>query len=203
MSASLNGFVSMLALGLAACTLQNAVAARALGVSRLLSLVDDSTSTFIFGLELCSVTLLSTAAHYFLNYYLLSRLPFADYIRPLAIVLCMAVSFFIVFFFVIKLTPIKKVDMAVNLMPPAAFSVPSFATILLTSSNRYGLISSLVYALGSSIGYVIAVALVTEGQRKLKNSAIPLSFKGLPVTLLYLAGLALGIYGLSGYTFVF
>lgn len=195
------GFTVVLSMGVVAVTVQNAVFARALGVSRLLSLVDDTTSTAIFGVQLTAVSVLGTLGHYYLNMYVLSKLSFADYIRPLAVIICMSAAFLIVFFFSIKLTPYKHVATAVDMMPGAAFNVTVFATILLTASNRYDLISSLVYAVGSSAGFILAVLLVTEGQRKLRNSNIPQAFKGLPVTLLYLAGLALAIYGLTGFSF--
>jgi hypothetical protein len=44
---------------------------------------------------------------------------------------------------------------------------------------------------------------VTEGQRKLQNRSMPSAFKGLPATLLFLAGLSLAVFGLTGYTFSF
>ena len=47
---------------------------------------------------------------------------------------------------------------------------------------------------------VMAVVLVAEGQRRLRNRRIPMSFRGLPITLLYLGMLALAIYGFTGHT---
>ncbi|MEG0751448.1 MAG: Rnf-Nqr domain containing protein [Oscillospiraceae bacterium] len=195
------GFAAVFSMAVVAITVQNAVFARALGVSRLLSLVDDTTSTAIFGLQLTVITVLGTLGHYFLNLYILSLLPFGEYLRPLSIVLCMSVSFLLVFFLTIKLTPYKYVGKAVDMLPASTFNVIVFATILLTSASRYDLASSLIYAVGTSGGYLLAVLLVTEGQLKLRFSNIPIAFKGLPVTLLYLSGLALAIYGLTGYTF--
>ena len=40
---------------------------------------------------------------------------------------------------------------------------------------------------------------VTEGQRKLQGRTVPNTFRGLPVTLLYIAVLALAIYGFTGH----
>ena len=48
--------------------------------------------------------------------------------------------------------------------------------------------------------YPLAVVLVAEGQRRLRNRRIPMSFRGLPLTLLYLGMLALAIYGFTGHT---
>ena len=54
--------------------------------------------------------------------------------------------------------------------------------------------------LGSAVGYAAALVLVSEGQRKIQNRNVPASFRGLPVTLVYIGVLALAIYGLTGHT---
>ena len=76
-------------------------------------------------------------------------------------------------------------------------------TLILTTSRQLPLLGTIGFAIGTSIGYVLAVFLVTEGQRKLQNDDMPAAFKGLPATLLYLAGLAFAVYGLTGYSFSF
>ena len=60
-------------------------------------------------------------------------------------------------------------------------------------------VSSFFFVTGSALGYVLAVLVVTEGQRKLQNRNVPAPFKGLPVTLLYIGVLALAIYGFTGH----
>ena len=45
-------------------------------------------------------------------------------------------------------------------------------------------------------------AVVAEGQRRLRNRRIPMSFRGLPITLLYLGMLALAIYGFTGHSVI-
>ena len=59
------------------------------------------------------------------------------------------------------------------------------------------------FAIGSGLGYVLAVQVVAEGQRKLDHARVPEMFRGLPVTLLYIGILALAIYGLTGHTVTF
>ena len=64
------------------------------------------------------------------------------------------------------------------------------------------LFSTVCYSIGMGVGFVLSVLLVTEGQRKIQTSNTPVAFRGLPVTLLYIAGFALAVYGLLGYTFL-
>ena len=80
---------------------QNAVFTRALGVSRLVKLVDDTTvDSLTFGALLCAVQLISAPLGYFVNLWL-AQYPYRMYIRPLVMVLCSTVAFFIVLLVVV------------------------------------------------------------------------------------------------------
>ena len=61
---------------------------------------------------------------------------------------------------------------------------------------------SLGFGLGSGIGYVLAVLLVTEARHRLRSKAIPKAFRGLPITLVYIGVLALAIYGFTGHSVI-
>lgn len=184
-----------------AITVQNAVLARGLGISRLISLVDDTTDTVVFSILLTATTTISGLLYYFLYHYVIAGQPGEIYIRTLAIVLCMSVAFLIVFVLSVKLMPYDLVGKAAEAMPIATFNCMVFGTVVLSLSAALDLLGTVIFSIGSSVGFTLAVLLVTEGQRKLQNRDIPAAFKGLPATLLYLAGLAVAVYGLTGYTF--
>ena len=59
-----------------------------------------------------------------------------------------------------------------------------------------------VFLLGSGLGYVLAVLLVTEARHRLRSRAIPKAFRGLPITLVYIGVLALAIYGFTGHSVI-
>ena len=82
----------------------------------------------------------------------------------------------------------------------ATFNCSILGTLLLTSTGGYTLVQSLGFSLGSALGYVLAVVLVNEGQRKIQSRSLPATFRGLPITLIYIGILALAIYGFSGHT---
>lgn len=190
-----------LLLALTAITVQNAVFARALGVSRLLSLVDDTTHTAVFSVLLIVCSTLANVAYYFLNNLYLKDIPSYRYFRPLGIVLCISVVFIVVFVLAVKLFPYRLVGKAAESMPMAAFNSMVIGTILLSSTSNLNLIETVVFSVASALGFTFAVLLVTEGQRKLQNRDMPAAFRGLPSTLLYLGILAMAIYALAGHTF--
>ena len=195
--------VSFFTLALAAVTIQNAVLARALGVSRLLSLVDDTTDTLIFGILLTGVTVLSNILHFIADRLWLRNFRYSDHVRPLVLVVCMSVAFFAVLMLAVKFAPYGYVEKAASVLPSATFNCLVIGTLLLTSTKGLSALAGIGFGIGSGVGYVLAVLLVTEGEKKLQNSEMPAAFKGLPATLLYLAGLALAVYGLTGYSFSF
>lgn len=181
---------------------QNAIFTRALGVSRLVKIVDDgSVELFKFGALLTAVQLISSLLSFFAGRALMAlTLPYKAAFLPLVLVLCSAIAFFIV---LLVLVLPKKRALAkdyVMLLPMATFNCSILGTLLLTSTGGYTLVQSLGFSLGSALGYVLAVVLVNEGQRKIQSRSLPATFRGLPITLIYVGILALAIYGFSGHT---
>ncbi len=199
----LNAIENFFVIALAAITLQNIVFSRAIGVSELMSLIDDTTSTFIFGTLLTSVNIISGILYYFFYTEVVSKNDFSIYLRPISMVACTFIAFIAVYIIAVKFAAYENINKCVQAMPLATFNCTVIGTLLLTTSRQFTLIGTIGFNLGSSIGYILAVILVTEGRRKIKLSEVPAAFRGLPVMLLYIAGLALAVYGLTGYSFSF
>ena len=136
---------------------QNAVFTRALGVSRVVKLVDDGTvDTVMFGSLLCAVQLISAPLGYFASGWI-SQLPYRDYIRPLVFLGCAAVAFFVVLLGVALLGGRIAAKDYVELLPMATFNCCVLGTLLLTTLGGYTLAQTLAFSLGTSVGYVLAV----------------------------------------------
>ena len=75
-------------------------------------------------------------------------------------------------------------------------------TLLVAASQNYNLLQSIGFGFGSGLGYVLAVLLVTEARHRLRSKAIPETFRGLPITLVYIGVLALAIYGFTGHSVI-
>ena len=80
------------------------------------------------------------------------------------------------------------------LVAPLAFYAGRFIAPLANRAQGFGL--------GSGLGYLLAVLLVTEARHRLRSRAIPSAFRGLPVTLVYIGVLALAIYGFTGHSVI-
>lgn len=182
---------------------QNAVFTRALGVSRLVKLVDDNAvDSLTFGALLCSIQLISAPLGFYAN-RLLEEYPYRTYVRPLAMILCSAIAFFIVLFAVVLCFRMNGARKIVAVLPMATFNTCVLGTMIISSVQSLTLLQTVGFALGSGVGYVLAVQLVTEGQKKLQNEQVPATFRGLPIMLLYIGILALAIYGFTGHIVAF
>ncbi len=203
MSAVIESLTTFFFYSVLAVFAQNAVFSRALGVSRLIKLVDDtSISSILFCVCLCVIQLISAPLAFLCNKYFLSLLSWRAMIRPLVMLLCSAAALGIVVVAVgaLKLPYASKVA---QVLPMATFNCAVMGCLFLTTSQNFTFMQTMGFALGSGLGYTLAVMAVTEGQRKLKQRSVPNTFQGLPVTLLYIAVLAMAIYGFTGHMAAF
>lgn len=180
---------------------QSAIFTRGLGVSRLVQLVgDDRTSSALFGLLLCVTQILVAPVSWWAG-GLLSHLENRAQLRPLVYLACIAVICLgeLVLLRIIH-RPICR--QMIRILPLAAVNSCVLGTVLVARTQSFSLWQSLGFGFGSGLGYMLAVLLVTEARNRLRSKAIPSTFRGLPITLIYIGVLALAIYGFTGHSVI-
>ena len=180
---------------------QNAVFTRSLGVSRLVQLVgDERTSSWWFALMLCITQVLVAPLAYFAGSFI-APLPNRAQLRPVMYLTCIA-AVCLFELLVLKLAKGPRSGQLIRILPVAAVNSGVLGTVLVERTQSFTLEQSLGFGLGSGLGYLLAVMLVTEAQNRLRSRAIPEAFRGLPVTLIYIGMLALAIYGFTGHSVI-
>ena len=180
---------------------QNAVFTRSLGVSRLVQLVgDERTSSWWFALMLCITQVLVAPLVYFAGSFI-APLPNRAQLRPVMYLTCIA-AVCLFELLVLKLGKGPRSGQLIRILPVAAVNSGVLGTVLVERTQSFTLEQSLGFGLGSGLGYLLAVMLVTEAQNRLRSRAIPEAFRGLPVTLIYIGVLALAIYGFTGHSVI-
>ena len=180
---------------------QNAVFTRSLGVSRLVQLVgDERTSSWWFALMLCITQVLVAPLAYFAGSFI-APLPNRAQLRPVMYLTCIA-AVCLFELLVLKLAKGPRSGQLIRILPVAAVNSGVLGTVLVERTQTFTLEQSLGFGLGSGLGYLLAVMLVTEAQNRLRSRAIPEAFRGLPVTLIYIGVLALAIYGFTGHSVI-
>ena len=192
MSAVMNTIGVAFAYAVLALFAQNAIFTRGLGVSRLIQLVgDERTSSWWFALLLCVTQTLVAPLAYFAGSQIVD-LPYRAQLRPLLYLACVAV---VCIFEHAILRAVKgpRSGLLIRILPIAAVNSGVLGTVLEQSMG---------FGLGSGLGYLLAVMLVTEAGNRLRSKAIPEAFRGLPITLIYIGVLALAIYGFTGHSVI-
>lgn len=180
---------------------QNAVFTRSLGVSRLVQLVgDERTSSWWFALMLCVTQVLVAPLVYFAGSFI-APLPNRAQLRPVMYLTCIA-AVCLFELLVLKLAKGPRSGQLIRILPVAAVNSGVLGTVLVERTQSFTLEQSLGFGLGSGLGYLLAVMLVTEAQNRLRSRAIPEAFRGLPITLIYIGVLALAIYGFTGHSVI-
>lgn len=180
---------------------QNAIFTRGLGVSRLVQLVGDKrTSSWWFALMLC-ITQVLVAPLAFYAGRLLAPLPNRAQLRPVVYLACIA-AVCLFELVVLKLAKGPRSGQLIRILPIAAMNSGVLGTVLVERTQSFTLEQSIGFGLGSGLGYLLAVMLVTEADRRLRSEAIPEAFRGLPITLIYIGVLALAIYGFTGHSVI-
>ena len=177
---------------------QNAIFTRGLGVSRLIQLVgDERTSSWWFALMLCVTQMLVAPLAFFAGSWVTGRAQ----LRPLVYLGCVALV--CVFeHLVLRIFKGPRSGLLLRILPIAAVNSCVLGTVLVERTQSFTLPQSLGFGLGSGLGYLLAVMLVTEAGNRLRSRAIPEAFRGLPITLIYIGVLALAIYGFTGHSVI-
>lgn len=201
MKAVLDVAVTFFSYAVLAMFAQNAIFSRALGVSRLVQLVGDSkTSSWLFGLLLC-VTQVLVAPLAWYAAQLTAALPLRAALRPLVHILCVCIVCGAEWL-ALQWKAIPWRERMLRILPAAALNSCVLGTVLVAQTQSFTLAQAAGFGLGSGLGYILAVMLVTEEQRRLRSRAIPAAFRGLPITLIYIGVLALAIYGFTGHSVI-
>lgn len=181
---------------------QNAVFTRGLGVSRLIRLInDDAIGTFQFWAFLTVIELLAAPMGWFVLTQVQPDIPtdFRAAFRPFLYLVCALIAYILVYI-VLHFLPLRRKKSLKKMLPLATFNTSVLGTLLICGVQGYTLPQYMGFAFGTSLGYLMAVMLVDEAERRLRNAAVPTFLKGMPITLIYIGVISLAIYGFTGHS---
>ena len=147
-----------------------------LGVSKKLDSAVGMSSAVIF------VMLLATAVTWPIYTYLLAPQGL-DYLQTIVFILVIAALVQLVEFILKKyMKPLYR-SLGVYL-PLITTNCAVLGCTLLNIENHYGFVESLINALGSGLGFMLAMVLFAGVRSKMETVEFPKSFQGIPITLI-------------------
>ena len=192
----MNSTTSIVAILLAGILTNNMVLSRFMGICPFLGVSKKVNTAFSMSVAVTLVMVAATAVTHPIYTFLLK--PFnLEYLQTIAFILVIAALVQLIEIVLKKY--IKPVYNALGIYLPLITTncaVLGITTINIDDGLNFGL--SIVNALGAGIGFMIAMILFAGVRSKIETADIPEFLKGLPITLIAAAIVALSFLGFAG-----
>lgn len=154
--------------------------------------------TLIVGALLTGIVTVSSIPAYFLNGLFKSHAAFVPYMTLSFLLLNGAV--FLGFYFGIRRFLPKLFSTMEKFLPFYGVNCVTLGTLLIAARLSSGtkFLSFFGYCFGSGVGFTIALLIMWSIRQKMSLSHTPKTFRGLPITLIYLGIVSLALFGLIG-----
>ncbi|MDO5649914.1 MAG: RnfABCDGE type electron transport complex subunit A [Gallicola sp.] len=174
----------------------NYVLAQFLGICPLIGVSTKVETAIGMGAAVTFVITIASVVTYFIQIYLLNTLGL-EYLQTIIFILVIA-------------TLVQFVEMVLKKMSPNLYSALGVFLPLITTncvvlgvaianiSEGFNLIETVASAIGSSIGFVVAIVLLASIREKMELADVPESFKGIPIALVAIGLMAMAFFGFAG-----
>ncbi|WP_346704346.1 electron transport complex subunit RsxA [uncultured Agathobaculum sp.] len=187
----------ILSLAVASILVNNYILVQFLGCCSFFGVSKKTDTAIGMGMAVVFVMALSSAVTWAVQYFILEPLNL-QYMQTIAFILVIA-------------TLVQFVEMFMKKSMPALYSALGIFLPLITTNcavlgaaisnidNGYSFIGSMVYGVGSGLGYTLAIVLFSSIRERLDaTSKCPKCFEGFPIALVSAALLAMSFMGFSG-----
>ncbi len=175
---------------------QNFIFMRFLGLCPFFGLTNDMDSSIGMGGAVTFVTVMASVVSYFVYYFVLIPLG-VEYLQTIAFILTIAVFVQLVEIYLKKMIPNLYKVMGIYL-PLITTNCMILGVTLLNIQEGYSLLETIFFAFGSSIGFTLAMILMTAIRIRIADSNIPSFFKGAPIVFIAASFIAIAFMGLQG-----
>ena len=192
----MNSTTSIVAILLAGILTNNMVLSRFMGICPFLGVSKKVNTAFSMSIAVTLVMVIATAATHPIYTYLLAPYGF-EYLQTVVFILVIAAIVQLIEIVLKKY--IKPIYNALGIYLPLITTncaVLGITTINIDDGLGFGL--SLINALGAGIGFMLAMILFAGVRSKLDTADVPEFLKGLPITLIAAALVALSFLGFAG-----
>jgi len=181
---------------LVAVLVNNVVLMRFLALCSYIGMTSDVGQSVGMGFAVTFVTVLATAATWPIYHFILVPLGLT-FLQILIFILVIASLVQLVEFYLKKNIPGLYAAMGIYL-PLITTNCAILAVTFENISFKYSFIESIVYAVGVSIGYLLAMVLLAGLRDRMKSSPVPKFLQGTPILFIATALIGIAFMGFSG-----
>jgi len=187
---------SLLAIMLTSVLVNNYVLSKFLGICPFLGVSKKANQAAGMGMAVIFVMLLSTAVTWPIQTFVLARYDL-EYLRTIVFILVIAALVQLVEIVLKRYIPTLHASLGIYL-PLITTNCAVLGVTINNVNDGYDFIESMVNSLGCGLGFLLAMVLFAGVRMRLEEAKTPRSFKGLPITLISAAIVALSFFGFSG-----
>ena len=191
------GLTEVLSLAVAAVLVNNYILVQFLGCCSFFGVSKKTDTAIGMGMAVIFVMALASAVSWAVWYFILDPLGL-DYMQTVAFILVIAALVQFVEMFLRKSVPSLYNALGIYL-PLITTNCAVLGAAISNIDNSYSFIGSMVYGVGSGLGYTLAIVLFSSIRERLDaTSKCPKCFEGFPIALVSAALLAMSFMGFSG-----
>lgn len=184
--------MSLITLFFTSILVENIILTKFLGLCPFLGMSNKEEGALSMGIAITVVMTIASFITYLIYHYLL--IPYdIEYLKVIVFILVIASIVQIIEILIRKFLP-KVYDLFGIYLPLITTNCAILGVVLLNTTKDYNLLESLVFALGSSMGYMLVLYIFSNIRERIEDSPIPKAFKGIPIALIT-AGIIAIIFG--------
>lgn len=188
--------MSLISIFLKSMLVDNVVFIQYLAICPFIGMTTETDKATGMGIATTFVIVLATAATYPIYYGIMVPLGL-EYLQTLIFILVIASLVQLVEFYLKKTMPGLYSAMGVYLALITTNCAVLAVTINCISKN-YNYLESIVYALGSAVGFLVAMVIMAGVREKMQSETVPSFIKGKPILFITAGLLSLSFLGFSG-----
>lgn len=181
---------------IAAIFVNNIVLTQFLGICPFLGCSNNVKTAMGMGAAVIFVMVLATIVTWLIMTYILQAFHI-EFMQTIAYILIIAALVQIVEIVLKKVSSGLYQALGVYL-PLITTNCTILGVAILVIQKNYNLLTSVLYAIGMSIGFTIALLILSGIREQIEKFSIPKGMKGIPITLIVAGILALAFMGFSG-----
>ncbi len=188
--------ISPVVLFFASIFTSNILLANFLGMCSFISISKDIKSSNGLGLAVTIVCTITTALNWVVLKYVLIPLGL-EYLQFIVFIIVIAAVVQILEMLIDRLSPSLYMALGIFL-PLITVNCAILGVTLFMQIRNYNFIQSLVFGLGSGLGWWLAIMTLAAIQKRLEKAPIPAGLKGPGITLITIGFMAMAFIGFSG-----
>ena len=174
----------------------NMILSNFLGMCSFIAVSREIPTAFGLGQAVTIVLAITSIFNYLLYHYVLLPLGL-EYLRFIVFIICIAASVQLLEMIIERFLPNLYYALGIFL-PLITVNCAIFGVSLFMIIREYSFLQSLAFAVGSGIGWTLAIVALAGIRQKLKNAPSPKGLEGPGITLIITGLMAIAFIGFSG-----